>query len=375
MIDKDYLIDNITEEKILDILSKHGALPFGAIKPKEIWFKTICHGGDSHKLCYFRESKSFYCYTNCGKMSLFSLIMKIKNCNFTEAIFFIASEMGISNRKGFNHSQSNVNLDMAQINTYLNMRRKQNDKTIQQPPKLDTSILSYFEDDVFYEGWIDEGISIPTMQKFGIRWYELEKHIIIPHENIENGLIGIRRRSLQEKDKNNKYMPEIIEGKMYSHSLNLNLYGLNKHIQGIKKTKKIVIVESEKSVLLAYEYYQENAFVVATCGFNISNWQRDIILSLGVDEVIIGFDKDFNESDFENCDINSKKYKEYMRYVARIYSLAHKFTAFCRTYVLWDNLNLLDIKNSPFDKGKNTLELLMKNKIEITTEREEEYNY
>ena len=44
------------------------------------------------------------------------------------------------------------------------------------------------------------------MQVFGIRWYELEKHIIIPHYNINGELVGIRRRSLQEKDKNNKYI-------------------------------------------------------------------------------------------------------------------------------------------------------------------------
>lgn len=133
---------------------------------------------------------------------------------------------------------------------------------------------------MFYQGWLDEGISIETMQKFNIRWYEKEKHIIIPHYNFNGELIGIRRRSLQEKDKDNKYMPEIIESVQYSHSLNLNLYGLNMHIKGILKTKKIVIVESEKSVMLAHDYYGEDAFVVATCGFNISNWQRDMILSL-----------------------------------------------------------------------------------------------
>ena len=75
------IIGQITEEQILAIMKELGATPF-RIKPKEIWFQTICHGGDSHKLCYFREGKDFYCYTNCGKMNLFRLIANVKSCLF-----------------------------------------------------------------------------------------------------------------------------------------------------------------------------------------------------------------------------------------------------------------------------------------------------
>ena len=371
MIDKDYLIEHITEEQVLSMLERFGAIPFGAIKEKEIWFKTICHNGNSHKLCYFRESKSFYCYTNCGQMSLFNFVMKLKNCTFSEAIKFVAGEIGISDRQGFNNKYNNQIQELNKIDRYIQLRRFKK-TAIENLPKIETNILSYFEDYVFFTGWIDEGISIETMKLFGIRWYEFQKHIIIPHYNVSGELIGIRRRSLQEKDIKNKYMPEIIEGIQYNHSLNMNLYGLHLHIKAIRKYKKIVIVESEKSVMLAHDYYGDNAFVVATCGFNISNWQRDMILSLGVEEVMLGFDKDFELIDYENHDDNSIEYKKYQRFINRVYSLAHKFTTYCRTYVLWDTTNLLDKKDSPFDKGKEVLEIIMKNKIEINTEREEE---
>ena len=369
MIDKDYLIEHITEEQILSVLEKFGAFPFGLIKEKEIWFQTICHGGSSHKLCYFRQSKTFYCYTNCGQMSLFNFIMQVKGCTFSESIRFIANEIGINTRKGFGNKFKTQTQELTSIDRYIQMRKPKTTET-NSLLKLETNILEYFEPDVFYTGWIEEGISIETMRFFNIRWYELEKHIIIPHTNASGQLVGIRRRSLQEKDKNNKYMPEIIEGIVYKHSLNMNLYGLDKHLIGIKKTKKVVIVESEKSVMLAHEYYGEDAFVVATCGFNISNWHRDTLLKLDVEEVILGFDKDFEIMDYENYDENSMEYKKYQRYISRIRSLAHKFTTFCRTYVLWDSENLLDKKDSPFDKGKEVLERLMKNKIEITTESE-----
>lgn len=369
MIDKDYLIETITETQILDLLEEFGAVPY-TVKKNEIWFNTICHGGDSHKLCYFRNSKSFYCYTNCGKMSLFNLVMKVRDCSFSETILFIAKKLGISNRYGFNTQFPKIKQELSQIDRYISMRKSKPKKEPVILPEIDNKILEYFEPDVFYQGWIDEGISIETMQLFNIRWYESQKHIIIPHYNSRGELIGIRRRSLQEKDKDNKYMPEIIEGIQYAHSLNFNLYGLDKHILGIKKTKKIVIVESEKSVMLAHDYYGENAFVVATCGFNISNWQRDMILSLGVEEVMLGYDKDFIPTDFENADENDPEYKKYQRYVKRLYSLAYKFTAYCRTYILWDYDGLLEKKDSPFDKGKEVLEKIMKDKIIVSTERE-----
>lgn len=371
MLDKDYLLEHITEEQILEMMKGFGATPYGAIKEKEIWFETICHGGDSHKLCYFRDSKSFYCYTNCGQMSLFNLVMKVKNYNFVEALTYIANLMGISNRYGFNTRIQSMSSELVKIDKYIQLR-KHKITDISHLPAIDNKILNYFEDNVFYTGWIEEGISIETMKTFNIRWYESEKHIIIPHNNINGELVGIRRRSLQEKDKNNKYMPETIEGNIYTHSLNLNFYGLDKHINGIRKTKKVVIVESEKSVLLAHQYYGDDAFVIATCGFNISNWHRDLLLSLGVEEVMLGFDKDFLPTDFEDLSEENSEYKKYQRFVRRLFSLAHKFTPYCRTYILWDDMGLLKKKDSPFDRGKETLETIMKHKIEVNTNREEE---
>jgi hypothetical protein len=92
---------------------------------------------------------------------------------------------------------------------------------------------------------------------------------------------------------------------------------------------------------------------------------------LGVEEIILGFDKDYDVLDFESSEENSPEFKKFTRYLNRIYSLAYKFTPYCKTYVLWDKYRKLNIKDSPYDRGKDTLEFLMKNKIEITTNREE----
>ena len=178
-------------------------------------------------------------------------------------------------------------------------------------------------------------------------------------------LIGIRRRSLKKEDEENgcKYMPLIIEGKQFAHPLGLNLYGLYECKEAIKRHKKIMIAESEKSCLLSKTYYGDDSFTVATCGFNISQAQIDLILELGVNECFLAFDRDFFLPDYEDYDENDPKRKAAQRYADRINSLAAKLSPYFTVYILYDYGNLLDNKDSPFDKGKEVLEELMRQKI------------
>ena len=372
MIDKNYLLENITEEQILSILDKFNVQPYKESKNNELTFKTACHSGNSHKLYYYKDTKSFQCYTNCGYMNIFSLVMKLSNCEFYESIKIVAKEMGVDDRRGFRilTIDREIKKEFDTMNKYLEIRQRKAKKAelIHLQPIENPQILNYFENDVFYKGWIDEGISIEAMERFKISWYEVEKYIIIPHHNIKGELIGIRRRSLKEEDQDNKYMPLILEGKIYTHSLNMNFYGLFEHLKAIKKFKRVCIVESEKAVILANTYYNDDAFVIATCGFNISQWHISVLLSLGVEEVIIGFDKDFNELDFIDCDEKDSEYIKYQQYVSRINSLAYKLVSYFRVFVLWDDKNLLGKKDSPLDNGKEVFEELMKNKIEFVTQ-------
>jgi hypothetical protein len=115
------ILSKITEEQILDIIKDFGALPY-RIKETEIWFKTICHGGDSHKLCYFRNSKEFYCYTNCGKMNLFSFIMSVQDCSFYEAIEFLKRKLKISTRVGLHSPSVSESEELLAINRDLEFK-------------------------------------------------------------------------------------------------------------------------------------------------------------------------------------------------------------------------------------------------------------
>lgn len=341
-----------------------------------LWFRTICHGGDSHKLCYFTETKDFYCYTNCGRLRFFDLIKKIrgfKDDEFYQCLLYVGKKTGIDfrqNRNGFQDGPSikSVKQELIEMERASEIREYGKKLPIKIEKFYDDTILNYFDGRTFYQGWIDEGITEKTMIKYQIKWYEFQKHIIIPHFDINGKLVGIRRRSLKPEDSKNKYMPEFLEGRSYEHSLGLNLYGLYQNQSAIKKQRKAIIVEGEKSVLLSDSYYGDKSIAVATCGFNISEWQLRALLSLGVDTIYLGFDKDYDVRKEAEYSKDKATWDNYQHYIMRLNTLANRISPYCNTYILTDKKGLLGEKDSPFDKGKKVLEELIKDKILVTTD-------
>ena len=371
------VLETVTPETVINIMEENGTRVFNRTTDRKtnqecLWFQTICHGGDSHKLCYFTKSKDFYCYTNCGKMSFFDLIKRIRNIKdekFYEAVRYVAQKTGIkpsTERNGINIKDKEIIKDIEDMGEIIDKQNRNKDVEINT--FFDATVLNYFDGDAFYKGWIDDGISINSMKKFNIRWYELEKHIIIPHYNIDGKLVGIRRRSLKPEDSNKKYMPEILEGKLYEHALGLNLYGLYENQKAIKRYKRAIIVEGEKSVLLSDTYYGNKSCAVATCGFNISDWQINTLLKLGVEEIIIGFDKDYDITEAREYEKDKKTKIGFENYKKRLRALSDKIAPYCDTYILLDKKKLLQIKDSPLDRGKETFEMLMASKKQITTD-------
>lgn len=380
MIDKDELLQRMTSEIVTEIMDENGA-PLnhtsrdGSTGQKLLWFKTICHGGSKPKLCYFTQSKNFFCYTCCGAMTFFECIKRIRNVKdedfYKGVLVYLADKVGLktTQEKGFGSYRKIDRDDLrrteekASISDWNNWQaklKKQNDE-INNPVIPDETILNYFENKV-YDGWLKEGISEKSMKKYGIKWYEYQKHIIIPHRNEDGQLIGIRRRSLKPEDKNNKYMPEFIEGKDYGHSLGLNLYGLWENKEAIMRKGKAIIVEGEKSVLLSDTYFGNNSIAVATCGFSVSNKQASMLQDLGVGQVYLGFDKDFDEYDSKavmGYNKNPATKRDFEMYKNKLVSIASKLTGMgFAVYIIKDKEGKLKIKDSPFDEGKETFQKL-----------------
>jgi len=369
-MDRDELMELVTTDDVIRILKD-----LGSNDPKinrnnnnELQFSTICHGGDSQKLYYYIDSKFFVCYTSCGSMSLFDLIMAVKHIDFNEAFTYICNFKNISNfnqkKKGLQKKKViNNDLDFLKLHLY------KKEKPIIKLPSYNSYILNMF-DNYMPMSWHKEGIKDEIADIFQIKFYMNQFKCIIPHFDIDGNLVGIRARSFFQYQVNSgkKYMPISIQNLTYRYPMMYNLYGIYQNQDNIKKFKKVILFESEKAVMLFASYFgQENNVSLALCGMNLSLYQRDLLLSLGVEEVTIALDKQYQIDliDDENLDRNSKAWKEYENYIKGLIKISEMLMSYCNVSIIVCWNEILEYKESPIDKGKEIFEQLYKERYYI----------
>ncbi|WP_322214386.1 hypothetical protein P3U36_08060 [Staphylococcus pseudintermedius] len=368
MFNKDKFKETLNIEEIQKVLTYYGANHYINSKG-EIVSETICHNksGGSHKLYYYPDTHTFYCYTHCGAFDIYDLIIKVNKVrgskiDFHQAIKILGEILG--RKIDFSRKAKGVQLEVKLIDDWAWLNRlKPKSQIIPDLDVINKSIMKYF-DEMYPSAWVEEGISLETMEKYGIRFYPEMNQTIIPHLDGEGNLIGIRSRNWR-KDlvKKAKYIPTFIGNRGFNHPLGYSLYGLFQNKEAIKKKKKVMIVEGEKSCLFSDTFYGDNNFVVAICGSNMSKYQANLLLDLQVEEVIIAMDKEY-------MIVDSPDYDEYMKKIRKIAKL---FAPYCTTYHLTDTKNRLWLKESPLDLNKEELELMMKeDKLLITLKDLEE---
>ena len=352
-IDLQKLRESLTNEQIINIVTELGADRYNETNTT-IVFPTICHNEDSGeasmKLYYYKNNHMFHCYTECSEnfdiIDLIKKVYKIKNIEFD--FFNIVNKLAELNQCDFfseTNSQKYIN------NVVTNDLKKEIEL-----PIYDEKIMDLFR---FYPTieWLQDGITVETMKKFNIKYYDYKNKIVIPHYDIDNNLIGLRGRSLDEEDIKNfgKYMPLKIENILYSHPLSFNLYGINFNKEDIKKYKKAIIFEGEKSTMLMDQYNDYN-ISVASCGSNLNYRQVELLVkNLGVNEITIAYDKEFSK--FAS--------KETENYYNKLKKNCLKYINYCDFYFIFDFNNLLSLKDSPIDKGIEIFEKLMKTRVKV----------
>lgn len=363
--DKDLLKNTLDIEDIKKILYKLGAEYVEYNEDRnEITTNTICHNtsSGSHKLYYYpdEEDPIFKCYTGCScTMDIYELVrrnfeLKGVEMSFVSRVDWVAEQSG----KSFGFSFSTE--DEYKVNeNFAWLEKVSKKKKIERPDAITYSdnILNVFEYGYYDKSFTSDNISIDAMKKFEIGFYSKENRVVIPHRHpLKGSIIGIRGRALNQWEVDRyKYLPLTVQKKMYNFPTYCQLYGLWQNKKKIERIKKVVIFESEKSVLQCETFFPDDNFSVALMGRNISQYQIDMILDLGVEEVHIAMDKMFKE----NETVQEKRDKSFLL------SLARRFTPFVRTYVLFDDEGLIEYKNSPSDHGRETLLQLMRNKKEV----------
>lgn len=358
-LDKDEIKNALTPEQIFKILEDFGGDP--EMKNDCIVCRTICHNPPyegSKKLYYFFNTRLFICFTSCGTFDIFDLIIKIKKQIGEEWTLYNSMTFVVNYFLGFIdnlHFKKSDNQDWKIIERW----ESANSNIIPTTVTLDEVDGSFLENlpQPRILDWEKEGISYNTLQRNNVHYDGTIDGIIIPHYDINNRLVGIRERALSEKDiEYGKYRPLRYNGILYNHPLGYNLYNLNNSKEIIKRMKTAIVFESEKATMsYATLFGEENDISVAVCGSTISMYQIRLLQKLGVRELVISFDRQYQA-------IGDKEWEQWVK---KLTSFNDKYGHYLQISYVFDTEGLLDYKDSPIDRGKDIFLKLFKERIYI----------
>ena len=345
-MDYQKIIADLQDKDVINLLTNLGADRYKDT-PEAIIFPTICHNVDpseaSMKLYYYKNTKLFYCYTADGGMSIFKLLEHIYRSRGIEYEWYNDIYLPIINCtpgkgiEGFKSSRPEL-----LKNKYERRKRKI------ELPSFQEGVLDVFIKE-YPSQWLQDGISKEAMDKFNIKFSISQNKIIIPHYDTNDRLIGIRGRALNPWEVENvgKYMPVQIEQTWYKHPLSLNLYGLNKTKENIKKTGRVFIFEAEKSVLQFDSFNQPNC-AVAVCGSSLNKFQLDILIrECAPNDFIICFDKEEGGETYFN----------------KLWKMCEKYHNYGNFSFLYDRESILNLKDSPSDNGEEAFNKLLNRRV------------
>ena len=137
-----------------------------------------------------------------------------------------------------------------------------------------------------FQSWLDEGVPLEQMKRFGYRYDALSNRIVHPIRLPDGQIFSICGRTLD---------PEFKEKKLrkYTYLVKLGaldtLFGLYENREAILRKKEVILFEGAKSVLKAAGYGFDNCCAVLTS--HINPYQTKILLQLGV-RIVIAFDEE-----------------------------------------------------------------------------------
>jgi len=361
-IDVKKLISQLTLE-MYEALFKALGIPIFS-KGKTQWIlRTGCHTRDttsaSPKLYFYLDTKIFVCYTKCNaSFNIVSLVMKRlallgENGGFLNAINFILSKTGLDKDSVSRISVKKYTYDWEQdFSKFIRFK-----SGISELPTYNKKILQGLSGSV-PQAWIDEGISIESMQKYQIGYYERLNQTTIPCFNRDGELVGIRVRNWNPElvEAKKKYMPLIIlDGTCYKFPTDNIFYGMNFNWPEIERTKTCYIGESEKFVLKMETWFGIHSTALGMFGSNLGLCRRNELLKMGVERVVYVPDMDFKEVGTEEFELWNQKMLKFIKL----------FEGYVQIEIVWDNdpeNRLLEYKENATDKDRATWDLLYENR-------------
>jgi hypothetical protein len=292
------------------------------------------------KIRIFKDSLNINIFTN-GETEhgdIFDLIQHITNINFYDSLLLIHQCFSLKGDVSFkNNDVYNYGFET------LKQIRKKNKKTINNTNFINPNILNQYINKTS-KILLLEGILKETQSKFNIRLDIINYRILFPHFKWDNkdilmGLVG-RTEIINYKE---LLIPKYLSYYNFTFK-SINFYGLCENYINIVKSKKIIIFESEKSVLKLDVFMKHQGIGVALGSHQMSEQHIKILLQIeSLEEVIFALDNDI----FIDYTIDLVKRLEKLFY--------------CTAVI--DTFKILDLKNSPVDKGYGNWLRLYNNRL------------
>ena len=348
MIDYEQIVKDLKDEEVIRLMYE-----LGVDRHEEtdnyIIFPTICHNENateaSMKLYYYKDTHLLYCYTEDGPMSIYKFLenyYKTRNIEYNwgqdilKVVFQCSAATELTTKETiFKQSLKDK------------YRKRQSIQLAAYSPNVLESFVKQYPIE-----WLEDNISAGAMDKYNIRYSISQNKIIIPHYDINNRLVGIRGRALNESEiAYAKYAPVQIEDIVYKHKLSLNLYGLNHNWENIKELGICYIAESEKAVLQS-ELFGEKNCTVAICGSSLNIYQIKLLMQhCQPKEIVLCLDKE--ELPGED------------KYFYKLWDMCSKYKLYTNMSFIYDRENLLNLKDSPFDRGRNIFNKLLEKRVKV----------
>lgn len=261
-------------------------------------------------------------------------------------------------RSLFGLSRSSYKGEVKQISLLADMKKYRKIKTRELENKLyDRSILNEFVM-LPHEEILQEGISPKVNAMFEVCYDSRSDRVIFPHYSWEfpDKIVGLQGRKVSMDSEEAKLLgvPKYIN-KIKGYKKTENLFGWNHACENIKREKKMVLFEGEKSVLKEFTLKQGAGISVALGGHFISDTHIKIIAqNTPMDtEVVLAFDRDVLD--------NPEEFKIMMEQ-------AKKLNMFRKVSYIKDEFpvgKLLGEKDSPIDKGIKVWKYLFESRTRL----------
>ena len=308
----------------------------------------------SPKLYFYKQTKTYFGYTASRAYDIIGLVqarLALLNrlCSFGDSVKYILQVTGRDTTEIQRVSKPNICDWQSGLEKYVRIR---NGESILKT--YDDGFLNDFPNFLPKE-WLDEGISVETAIKYGLKYYERTNQALIPCRNENGELIGIRCRNFNpQRIEQAKYIPlTLLDGTSYAFPTNNVFYGINYNKPKIEESGTVILVEGEKSVLKADTFMGAESNVLALYGINIGNRRALQLLRMGVNRVVLALDSDFHA-------VGDKKYYEFEK---KILGLSKLFKGRCTVEVVYNNIRLENwYKCSPFDGTAEQWNMLYENR-------------